>query len=267
MPFAQLNGSQIHYEVGGDPANPDVLLSNSLLSDFFMWDPQWHALTERYHVVRYDNRGHGQTEVTAPPYTMEQLADDAAALIDHTGLNKPHFIGLSLGGMIGQVMGIRHPDKVSSLCLMATTCLKPSQSKKVWNDRITHVTQTRSFDKLLPQILDRWLSMKFRREQPGKFKTIVDMILRTPPMGYVGCCAAIRDYDIRDALHQIKKPTLIMVGEEDSGTSLEDAQMIANGIKESVLEVTPHYRHLINWEDEGRVTTRLLSWLAAASNA
>ena len=134
MPKIQANGIQLHYELAGPADAPVVMLSNSLGTRLEMWDPQMQALTERYRVLRYDSRGHGRSEAPDGPYTIDMLADDALGLLDALDIERVHFCGLSKGGMVGQVLGARHGDRLISLALCSTACHMPAP--EMWEERI-----------------------------------------------------------------------------------------------------------------------------------
>ncbi len=261
MPQAQRSGI-LNYSLDGPEGAPVVTLSNSLSTDFSMWDEQAAILASQYRLLRYDTRGHGRSDVTPAPYSMELLADDVAGLLDALGIKKTHFVGLSLGGMTAQVLALRRPDLISSLCLSATTCLPPYHGPKIWEERIASIRETGRFDHMLAPMMDRWLSMTFRRESTGRYDQIKDMVLRTPPEGYIGCSRAIAGFDVRARLHEIAVPTMIVAGEEDPGTTVEDAQMIQAGIKGSTLTVVPGARHLLNVDRPAIFTPLLTDWLA-----
>ena len=228
-----------------------------------MWSPQWRNLTRRFRVLRYDMRGHGKTEATEPPYDMEMLADDLAALAAATGFDRAHIVGLSIGGMVAQVYGTKFPEQVASLCLIATTAVRPSGGTEIWDRRIAVVTKEGRLDGLIDGVHDRWLSMRFRRQSPEHVDSITKMILSTPVKGYIGCCCARRDFDWRNRLEEIAAPTLILAAEEDSGTTVEDAELISAGIRGASLEVTEHARHLLNWETPQDILERIADWVTS----
>lgn len=259
--YAQINGAKLRYQIDGPEDAPCVVLSNSLLTRLEMWNPQWEALTATYRVLRYDTRGHGLSEPTSTSYTMGELADDMAGLMEHCRMASAHIVGLSLGGMTAQMFAIHHGRMVDSLCLVATTALRPSHSRAIWDERIRHVTAERSYEKLLHGIHDRWISVRFRRAEPEKFAQLNTQILETPIDGYLGCCEAIAGYDVTARLGEIDAPTLVIVGEEDSGTPLEDANIIADGIPGARIEMIPYYRHMVNWEAQEAFDPLLFQWL------
>lgn len=267
MADADVNGVTLHYEVAGPEGAPQVVLSNSLSTDASMWDPQWALLTARWRVLRYDTRGHGRSAVPPSPYSMEQLADDLAALMRRAGFGPSHIVGLSLGGMTAQVLALRQPDLVRSLCLVATTAQPPFHGREIWDDRIAHLRQLGHFGKMFPGMMDRWLSMRFRRTDPQGYAQIRRMVMETPVEGYVGCCEAIAGFDVRARLGGITHPTLVVAGEEDSGTTFEDAQDIHAGIPSSRLAVIEGARHILNWCRRDEFSRVLLAWLDELTSA
>ena len=265
VPTTRINGVTLRYELAGPEDAPLVALSNSLSTDLSMWDPQWSFLTERWRVLRYDTRGHGESEVVPAPYTMEQLADDMAGLIEYVGVVPAHIVGLSLGGMTAQVLALRRPDLVRSLCLVATTAQPPFHGREIWDERIAHLRAVGHFGKMFPGMMDRWLSMRFRRSEVKGFAEIRGMVMSTPVEGYIGCCEAIAGFDVRAYLPDIAAPTLVIAGEEDSGTTVEDAEDIRAGIAGARLEVIRGARHLLNWCGEQDFSPLLDSWLSAVA--
>ncbi|MCA3315311.1 MAG: alpha/beta fold hydrolase [Roseomonas sp.] len=262
MPETRVNGVKLRYELAGQEGAPLVALSNSLSTDLSMWDPQWSRLTKCWRVLRYDTRGHGLSEVVSSPYTMEQLADDMAGLIEHVGIGPAHIVGLSLGGMTAQVLALRRPELVRSLCLVATTAQPPFHGREIWDERIAHLRAVGHFGKMFSGMMDRWLSMRFRRSNTHGFAQIRRMVMGTPVEGYIGCCEAIAGFDVRAALANITVPTLVIAGEEDSGTTVEDAEDIRVGISGAQLEVIHGARHLLNWCREEEFSGLLETWLS-----
>ena len=193
---------------------------------------------------------------------MEQLADDAAGLLDSLGIRKTHFVGLSLGGMAAQVLALRRPDLISSLCLVSTTCFG-AEGRPRWEKRVAGLRAGEPFDAMLEPMMDRWLSMKFRRENIERYEQIKRMVLRTPREGYIGCGLAIVGFDIRHRLNEIDAPTLVVAGEEDPSTTVEHAQEIHAGIKGAELAVMPGARHLLNVDHRTVFTACLTDWLAS----
>jgi 3-oxoadipate enol-lactonase len=268
MPRMDVNGTTLHYEITGPLGAPVVALSNSLATDLRMWDPQTGPLSAHYCILRYDTRGHGQSPPTAGPYGMEQLADDWAALLDKLGVRRAHLVGLSLGGMTAQVIAARRPDLVASLCLVATSCAPPMASRAAWHRRAEEARGIPALgDEVAEAMLDRWLTRRFRRHHPANAALVRAMILGTPPEGYAGCCDAIAGLDMCGRLGGLRAPVWVVAGEEDPGTTVEDAERIQDGIPGAELTVLPHARHLLNWDPEAAFTPLLLAWLARVAAA
>lgn len=252
------NNLEINYRLDGPNDAPVVMLSNSLMSNYTMWDAQMDALTQTYRVLRYDQRGHGGTETTPGPYTITQLTKDANALIEALGLGPVHFVGLSMGGFTAQMLAVLHPENVRSLSLCDTACvMKP---KSVWYERI-EVARTKGIEALMPGTLERWFTPPFHDTGKEQLAKVRDMILGTSVEGYVGCAEAIRDMAICDNLVEISVPTLVLVGKEDPACTVEAAEFIHNGIEGSKLVVIEESAHLPNIEQTDRFNHELLTFL------
>jgi 3-oxoadipate enol-lactonase len=258
------NGISVNYTLDGPASAPVVTLSHSLATDLSMWDPQMKALTARYRVLRYDTRGHGGTDAPAGAYTLDQLADDAQALLKALGVAKTHWIGLSMGGMIGQTLALKSPDLFLSLSLCDTSSRVPAEAKPLWADRIK-TAQTQGMEPLVEGTIGRWFTAPFREQHKDVVDPVRAMIRRTPPQGYAGCFAAISALDLTDRLPAIKIPTLVVVGEEDQGTPVAASQAIQAKIAGSQLEILKSAAHLANMEQPEAFTKALTTFLARLS--
>jgi 3-oxoadipate enol-lactonase len=247
MPRIQANGIQLHYELTGPADRPVVLLSNSLGTRPEMWDPQMQALTRRYRVLRYDSRGHGRSDAPDGPYTIEMLADDAVGLLDALEIERVHFCGLSMGGMVGQVLGARHGDRLVTLALCSTACRLPP--RELWDERIRLVSAS-GMAAIADAVVERWFTEAYRREPTVQLERMKRMILETPAHGYAACCAAIRDMDLGNLIPAITVPTLVIVGEDDPATPPQKAEEIQSLIPGAQLEVFPDAAHLLNIEQD-----------------
>ncbi|MCX8118788.1 MAG: 3-oxoadipate enol-lactonase [Desulfobacterota bacterium] len=254
------NGIEIHYELSGKPDAPVVVLSHSLASSLKMWEPQMEALRSRFRVLRYDTRGHGQTEVTASPYTLELLAEDAIGLIDGLGLEKVHWVGLSMGGMIGQAVALQHPRRLLSLSLCDTSAIVPEEMQPVWEERIESV-RAKGMRSQFEATMERWFTPAFLRSNDPMLRLIQEEFLATPPEGYIGCASAIRRLNFINRLDEIKLPTLILVGQDDPATPVAASQAIHERIRGSKLVVLPSCRHLSNVEQAEAFNHHLLEFL------
>jgi 3-oxoadipate enol-lactonase len=253
------NGISFNYRFDGPRNRPVVMLGNSLMSDLSMWEPQVAALAEGYRVLRYDTRGHGGTDAPAGPYTIELLAADAVALLDALGLERVHFVGLSLGGMTGQFLGAKHPGRLLSLVLCDTASRMPAP--EMWDGRI-RTAETQGIEPLIPATLERWFTAPFRERRGDAIERVAAMIRRTPVAGYVGCCHAIRDMNQTDMLPSIEAPTLVIVGADDPSTPVTAARAIHERIAGSELAVIGDAAHLPNIERPEAFNAALLGFLA-----
>jgi len=254
------NGITMHYEREGPQSAPVVTLSHSLATDLSMWDPQAAVLKSGYQVLRYDTRGHGGTDAPEGPYTLEQLADDARALLKALGVPKTHFMGISMGGMIGQVLALRDPGMLQSLILCDTSSRIPEEALPIWEERIG-LAQKQGMDALVESTVERWFTASFRQKpNPGLEKTRT-MIRTTPVKGYVGCSRAIMRLNLTERLTEITLPTFIVVGEEDPGTPVAASQVIHEQIKGSELLILKSAAHLSNIEQQDAFNTAVVGFL------
>ncbi|MBS3809370.1 MAG: alpha/beta fold hydrolase [Desulfobacterales bacterium] len=250
----------VNYEFFGRKSAPVVVCSHCLSGNINIWDSQIDALKESYSILRYDVRGHGGTSAPEGDYTVEMLADDALGLMDELGIDKAHFMGISMGGMIGQTMALEYPERLSSLILCDTACQVPQESIPLWQERIA-VAKQNGMEALADDTMDRWLSPEFQEKYPEAAEKIRGIILNTPVDGFVGCCRAISGFDVKDRLPQLSMPVLIMVGENDPGTTVEASREIQNQISNSRLEVLPKALHLSNIEAAESFNYSLMDFL------
>jgi 3-oxoadipate enol-lactonase len=254
------NGIAVNYTLDGPANAPVVTLGHSLAADLTMWDPQLKALTTRYRVLRYDTRGHGGTDAPAGPYTLEQLAEDATALLQALGIARTHWIGLSMGGMIGQTLALSSPGRLLSLTLCDTSSRVPAEARPVWQERIA-TAETHGMGPLVEPTIGRWFTAPFRERRPDVIEPVRQRIRTTSPRGYAGCCAAIAQLDLTDQLPAITLPTLIVVGEEDQGTPVAASRAIQAKIAGSQLEIIKSASHLSNLEQPEEFTRIVTSFL------
>ena len=252
------NSIDIDCRLDGPEDGPVVMLSNSLMSNYTMWDTQVTALTHKYRVLRYDQRGHGGTETTPGPYSIELLAEDACALLEELNIEAVHFVGLSMGGFTGQMLAALYPAKVLSLCLCDTAC--EMQPGSLWDERID-VARSKGIEALLAGTLERWFTPPFHKTGREQLKKISEMIMGTGVDGYIGCAEAIRDMSICDNLGRIGAPTLVLVGEADPACPVASAQVLHEGISGSKLVVIPQAAHLPNIEQTALFNDTLVNFL------
>jgi 3-oxoadipate enol-lactonase len=260
----RVNGVELAYRIDGAPrAAPWVVMSHSLACDHAMWDPQMAALRD-FRVLRFDTRGHGASEAPIGQYTMDQLAADAHALLDALGIERCHFVGLSMGGMIGQQLALRIPRRMATLTLADTTSRYPAAARPVWEERIAMVRE-QGMNTLVPTTLERWFTAPFREHHIEVVASIAARIRATPVAGYIGCAHAISHIDLTARLPMIACPTLVIVGADDPGTPPAMAEEIVRAIEGSRLEVIPAAAHLSNIEQPARFNALLRNFLIANS--
>jgi 3-oxoadipate enol-lactonase len=257
MPFLELNRSRIHYELSGRDAGDALVFSNSLGTNLAMWDRQMEALSGSFRILRYDTRGHGQSEVTPGPYTIEQMAGDVLALLDSLKLDRVSFCGLSMGGMIGMALALRVPERIQKLILCNTA--PKIGSAEMWNTRVTTVRNS-GMGAVADGVLERWFTPAFRAATPEPVATTRKMLLTTPVEGYAACCGAIRDTDLRDEISNIRVPALIIAGSHDPVTPPADGLFMAARIAGSKY-VELAAAHLSNVEAADAFTTELSAFL------
>ena len=239
------NGINIEYVLEGPEDAPVVTFSHSLGSSMALWNVQADLLKDRFRVLRYDNRGHGGTEVAPPPYSFEQFAEDAFALLRALGIERTHFVGLSNGGMIGQTLALAHPEVIRTLVLCDTTSRPPGPTVPVWEERaVTALSE--GMEPIVPTTIERWFSPEVRERKPALVARFSDLIRSTAPEAYAACCRAIQRVDLTDRLHAIEVPTLLLVGSEDTGTVVEEHEIIRDRIAGAELVVIEGAAHLSN---------------------
>jgi len=255
----RVNGIDIHCTIEGD--GPWVTLSHSLACNLSMWDEQARLLAARYRVLRFDTRGHGGSDAPEGPYTLEQLADDAHALLDALGIERTHWVGLSMGGMIGQTFALRHPGRFDSLLLADTTSRRPPDAAQMWGERI-RAARAGGMQAVLDSTLARWFTAPFRAARPDVMARIGAGILATPVAGFAGCCEAISRVDLLDRLKEIDCPVLVLVGDQDHGTPPHMARAIHENLPGSELVIVESASHLSNVEQPEAFNRALLDFLA-----
>ncbi|NEM04612.1 3-oxoadipate enol-lactonase [Geodermatophilus normandii] len=253
---------EVSYTEDGPADAPVVLLSNSLGATRGMWDPQVPALAERYRVVTYDTRGHGDSPAPAGPYTVDDLVDDVVALLDRLGARTAHVAGLSLGGMTAMRLAAREPARVDRLVLLATSAKPDPQG---FLDR---AVQARSGGTapLAPTIVSRWLTPAYAAGHPDLVARLEAMIAGADDEGYASCCEAVGHFDAREDLARISARTLVVSGAEDPALPPPHQQLIADGIPGATLVSISPGAHLPNLERPLEVTGALLAHLDAAGS-
>ncbi|KAF1069231.1 MAG: 3-oxoadipate enol-lactonase 2 [Pseudomonas citronellolis] len=260
MPFARLADGDLHYQLDGPADAPVLVLSNSLGTDLHMWDAQIAAFSQHFRVLRYDTRGHGASLVTPGPYSIEQNARDVLALLDQLDIAQASFCGLSMGGLIGQWLGIHAGPRIQRLVLCNTAA--KIGSADIWNPRIDMVLAggIEAMRNLRDASISRWFTADFVEAEPARVEPIVAMLAQTSPQGYAANCAAVRDADYREQLAAIQAPTLIVCGSGDPVTTPEDGRFMQARIEGAEL-VEFHAAHLSNVQAGDAFSQRVLAFL------
>lgn len=243
---------------------PAVVLVHAIGCDLRMWDSiAPRLLTGGLRVVRVDVRGHGASPVPARPYSLEGLAGDVAGVLDRLAIEKAHWIGLSMGGMIGQAFALRHGDRLARLVLANTTSSYGVDGRPMWEARAKAVEEG-GMAAVKDLAMARYFSDDFRKCEPEIVATVGRRFLATPPAGYIGCCDAIRELDYGEELARIKAPTLVIAGAEDIGTPPAMSEEIVRRIPGARLAVIPGAAHLSAVEKPSEFGALVGDFLAAA---
>ena len=254
------NEIDINYELTGKKGSPVVMLSHSLACSLVMWQPQMAVLESAFQVLRFDTRGHGDSDAPQGAYSFEQLAMDAIGLMDALKIDRVHFVGLSMGGMIGQGLALDYADRLKSLALCDTAAIMPDETDPIWQQRIEAAGE-KGLQGQVDETLERWFRPEYLQQNPPVVEMIRRQILATPVAGYIGCCEAIRRLKYLDRLSKINLPTLIVVGEEDPGTPVAASEAMHERISDSRLVVLPSARHLSNIEQSEAFNAALMEFL------
>jgi 3-oxoadipate enol-lactonase len=238
------DGSRIAYRFDGPADKPVLLLSNSIGTDLTMWDPQIEAFSKHFRLLRYDSRGHGASDVPTGPYSLDRLGRDAIELLDALDIGRAHFLGLSLGGMVGQWLGIHAPERIDRLILSNTAAyLGPA---KEFHDRITGV-QNGDRSETAEMFLRKWFPPNLLASNGPFIAKTRAGLLATDPQGFAGSLAAVRDMDMRRTISLISHPTLVIGGQYDTVTLASHSELIAATVPGAKLVILPVV-HLSNLE-------------------
>jgi 3-oxoadipate enol-lactonase len=262
-----LTGRRLYYDLAGPEDGPVVCITHSLASDGGSWAEQVPALLQAgFRVLRLDMRGHGGSDPVAGDYTMKELAGDVANVLDALGFARVHYVGLSIGGMIGQAFALDHGEKlISALC--DTLPASPAGAAGIWGPRIKAVREANSLEPIADGSMDRYLSPAFQAKNPGRWKQLRDTVVGTTPQGYLGCSAAILDFDFVARLPLVKLPVLVVCGEHDAGTPANENRRLAGLVPGARYEEIAGMRHFPNVEAPDPFNRIMLGWLDAQRKA
>jgi 3-oxoadipate enol-lactonase len=254
---------KINHRLEGPAEAPVVTLTHPLGVTLGLWDDHVAALAERYRVLRYDVRGHGGSESPVGPYTLEQMAGDLFDLLDSLGIAETHFVGVSMGGLIGMTAALSRPQRIKSLVLCDTTACYGPGVHPMWEDRIRVAEAEGMTAALVDRTMAIWFTEAFRTRQPDTVKRIAAMLRKSDPRGYAAAIRAIGFVDLSERIGAIRCPTLVVVGEQDPGTPPAMARAIHERIAGSALLVIPGAMHCAVVEDSDRFLAALLDLLGA----
>lgn len=254
MAFARVNGVVLHHEVRGRTDAPALVFSNSLGTDFRIWNEVAAALADRYRIILYDKRGHGLSDATPAPYRLTDHVDDLIALLDHLGVDRAVVVGLSVGGLIAQGLAAIRPDRVEALVLCDTA--HRIGTAEMWNARIDTVT-AKGIGSMADAIMERWFTPAYRQPGNADFIGYTNMLVRTTVDGYAGTCAAIRDADLTESTRALTIPVLCVVGDQDGSTPPDLVRSTAGLIAGARFEVIEGAGH-IPCVEQPKATTALI---------
>jgi 3-oxoadipate enol-lactonase len=241
MAFARVNGVVLHHEDRGGTGKPAIVYSNSLGTDFRIWDEVVARLGDRFRHIRYDKRGHGLSEATPAPYAMDDHVGDLESLLDHLDVKASAVVGLSVGGVIAQGLAAKRPDLVEVMVLMDTA--HRIGTAEMWNQRIDGVTKN-GIASLADAIMQRWFTPAYRSPDNPDFVGYTAMLTRTTVDGYAGTCAALRDTDYTEQTKALSLPVLAIVGDQDGSTPPDLVRSTADLIRGARFRIIPDAGHL-----------------------
>jgi 3-oxoadipate enol-lactonase len=250
---------ELNHVLEGPEDAPVLVLSNSLGTTLSMWDDQASVLRKHFRLLRYDQRGHGDSPVPFGPYKIEDLGLDLLALLDRLEIEHASFCGLSIGGLVGMWLGSEAPERVERLVLC---CTASRFDPEMYEARARNV-RAAGVGSIADTVLERWFTPEFRAARPETVEWAGSMLRGTPAEGYAGCCEVLRDTDVRSRLGEIRAPTLVIAGAEDPAATVDQAEEIRDSIPEARLVVI-EAAHLANIERPEAVTREILEHLEPA---
>ncbi|RKR36749.1 3-oxoadipate enol-lactonase [Paraburkholderia sp. BL17N1] len=259
MPYAAVNGTELHYRIDGDRHGnaPWIVLSNSLGTDLSMWAPQVTALSKHFRVLRYDTRGHGHSEAPKGPYTIEQLTGDVLGLMDTLKIARAHFCGISMGGLTGVALAARHGNRLERVVLCNTAAR--IGSPEVWIPRAARA-RTEGMRALADAVLPRWFTADYVEREPVVLALIRDVFVHTDKEGYASNCDAIDAADLRPEAPGIKVPALVISGTHDLAATPAQGRELAQSIS-GARYVELDASHISNIEKADAFTKTVIDFL------
>lgn len=257
---ATINGFSMNYEISGNEKGPWLTMVNSLATDMRMWEPQVAALSGDFRILRFDKRGHGKSEAPAGPYTMDDIASDIVALWDHLGIKKTHYIGLSIGGMVGQGLLLKYGDRLGPTVLTNTMAVCGPQFQAAWDQRIATVAE-KGMAGVVEGTMERWFTEGYRKSGAKPLAMVREMIANTSVAGYSGCARAIQKLAYLDKLKTVDHPVLLMAGAHDGGTPEAGMALMRDELK-GCEYVVLDAAHIANIEKADEYTAHVKAFFA-----
>ncbi|WP_164730562.1 3-oxoadipate enol-lactonase [Pelagibacterium montanilacus] len=239
------DGVSLNTRVDGPEGGPWIILSNSLGANLAMWDGQMDMLTRKYRVLRYDQRGHGASDAPTGRYSFDLMVADVIALMDHYGIEKADWLGLSMGAMTGMGLAIHHPDRFGKMILADGRAVATDGYKAMWDQRVQAIGEG-GLEAVVEGSLGLWLTESWRKANPEATDACRAMILATPPEGYIASCYALRELDYLKDLGDLTLPVLYICGAEDHGAPPEEMQEMAKATPGSKYAEIPCAAHVAN---------------------
>jgi len=259
-----INGNGINIEESGNPNGTPLLMGHSLGCSIRMWDPQMPVLESQYRVVRIDMRGHGDSDAPVGPYTLDELADDVIGVMDHLGIQRCHWVGLSIGGMYGQSLLLRYPERFLSAVLCDTASFMPPEAIAAWQDRIELITNN-GLGSIVDATMERWFTPPYIAANSAEFQAVRAQMERADQNGYLGCVEAIKGLNFLERLPEIEHPVRLIVGREDLATPVEASEAMHDRIQDSDLIIIEEASHISNVEQTAVFNDALTGFLSQQS--
>jgi 3-oxoadipate enol-lactonase len=255
------DGLAFQAQIEGKAGAPWVILHHPLATNLSYWDELTAALVSDYRVLRFDARGHGKSDAPKGPYSFETLAGDVVGLMDQAGVKRAGFAGLSMGGMVGQYLGLLHPGRFSCLSIVSSSSRVAPEFRALWVDRVKVARETGMASQVEPA-MTRWIAEATRTNKPELIGRFTRMIETTPLEGYAAWCSAIEHLDVTARLPAISLPTQVIVGDKDPATPVAASDAIHKAIVGSQLVILPDVSHMLSAEDPAAFHAAVLPFLA-----
>ncbi len=255
----------INIEKSGNPDGPVVMMAHSLGCNLHMWDPQMSLLEPDFHVIRLDMRGHGLSDTPEGPYTLDELADDVIAVMEHQHIEQAHWVGLSIGGMFGQSLLLRYPQRFLSATLCDTMSVLPAGAMNVWKDRVAKV-ESDGLGSIKQATLERWFTSDFLANNRTAIDAVASQLDQATDAGYLGCSRAIMQLNFIDQLSSIDKRVLLIVGAEDMATPVSASEAMHQRLPNAELVILQNASHISNVEQTDAFNSALGPFLRGAAS-